>query len=137
MPWFLLIFFSSNTSCCVGGHWRSWLDKLSWISSLTAFGQFSMNKLLSIPPPSKTLDQQFGKTETSDDMTNSNALVKEKLLGFKNLSFCLNFSFSLFFRPNFLNFLNWLNFLRCFGESYAAILKYIFHPHRLYGIELT
>ena len=37
-----------------------------------------MSKRFSIPPPGKTVDKQFGKTESSDDMTNSDALIKEK-----------------------------------------------------------
>ena len=63
-----------------------------------------MSKLFSIPPLSKTLDKQFGKTESADDTTNSDALVREKCVGFKNFSFCLNFSFNLFFKSIFRNF---------------------------------
>ena len=41
-----------------------------------------MSKRFSIPPPSKTESKQFGKIESSNDMTNSDALVREKMSWF-------------------------------------------------------
>ena len=57
-----------------------------------------MRKLFSIPPLNKTADKNFVKIKSSDDMTNSDVLVRKKQVGFKNFSFCSNFSFSLFFK---------------------------------------
>ena len=54
------------------------LDWISRLDSFAAFAQISISKLFCILSPSKPVDKQFGKTESSGDLTNSDALVREK-----------------------------------------------------------
>ena len=72
-----------------------------------------MSRRLSILPPSKTVDKQAGKTESSNDITNSDAL-KEYLM--ENFIFCTvrNFSFNLFFKSIFRNLVEFCSvFVSC------------------------
>ena len=94
--WLIFIFFFSNISRGVGGHWCSWPDSLAFLH-LQPLYSFWWVSFFSISPPNKTAYKTFAKTKLSDDMRNSDALVREKWVTFKNFSFYLNFSFSLFF----------------------------------------
>ena len=70
------------------------------MSSLTDFAQFLIGKRFAIPSPSKILDKQFGRTESADDMTNSDALVREKLSWFKKFLFLFKFFFQFISQVN-------------------------------------
>ena len=51
-----------------------------------------------MPPLSKTVDRQLGKTNSSADITNSDVVLVENWLDFINFSLSSNFSTSLFFK---------------------------------------
>ena len=51
-----------------------------------------------MPPLSKTVDRQLGKTNSSADITNSDVVLVENWLEFINFSLSSNFSTSLFFK---------------------------------------
>ena len=58
-----------------------------------------MRKLFNRPNPSKTVDKKFGKTEPSDDMTNSDVLVEKNEMVLKILV-SLEIFLSVYFQTN-------------------------------------
>ena len=81
-----------------------------------------MRKLFNRATPSKTADKKFGKTKSSDDMTNSDVLVEKNELVLKILV-SLEIFLSVYFQTNIKDCQSTLYFM-----LYYCFLFFFFPP---------